>query len=87
MEWRCWLHSIPAPVSLLYRHLVQSYAAWRYNAMPLLLGVKISSAPEACLGANASFLSFLKSRISSTTTERLFHPKIIWWLNTAAFHC
>jgi hypothetical protein len=44
------------------------YAVRRYNAMPPLLAVKISSAPGG--GDNASFLSFL-NRISTGTTEWL----------------
>src|SRR5580692_6572482 len=39
----CWLHSIPAHFSLLRRHLEQSNAVSRYDVMPPLLGVKVSS--------------------------------------------
>ena len=33
---KCWLHSIPAPLALLCRHPLESYAVTRYDVMPPL---------------------------------------------------
>jgi hypothetical protein len=48
---RCWLHSIPAPISLLCRHPLQDYAVTRYKRYAATdWAGKISSAPKACSG-------------------------------------
>jgi hypothetical protein len=58
---RCWLHSIPSPVSLLCRRPLQSYAVTRYKCYAAKIGRQNILRAGGVFGDKRRFSQFLKT--------------------------